>query len=97
MSRPRAATSVADAAQHLKDGIDLLITDIAMPGQDGYSLLRQARAERPNLPAIAFTAYARPEDSERLVNAGFNRHLTKPAEARGLVDAVSALVRAQAH
>jgi CheY-like chemotaxis protein len=92
-ARVIVACSVADAALHLKDDLDLLITDIAMPGQDGYELLARARATWPSLPAIAFTAYAMPDDEKRLARAGFDRHLTKPAETGGLMAAVTSLVK----
>jgi PAS domain S-box-containing protein len=87
-----AAASAAEAAAHLMQPLDILITDIAMPEEDGYTLLARARAIRPALPAIAFTAHAMPEDEQRMSSAGFDRHLVKPAEARRLIDAVSALV-----
>jgi PAS domain S-box-containing protein len=92
-ARVKVAGSVADAVFHLKDAIDLLITDIAMPGQDGYELLAQARAAWPSLPAIAFTAYAMPDDEKKLARAGFDRHLPKPAEASRLLAVVTALVK----
>jgi nitrogen-specific signal transduction histidine kinase/CheY-like chemotaxis protein len=95
-ARVHVAGSAADAAAHLKGSIDVLITDIAMPGEDAYSMLEQARALRPALPAIAFTA-ARPEDDQKVTGAGFNCHLPKPAEARGLIEAVSALVQRRGH
>ena len=92
-ARVHVASSVSDAAIHLQRAIDVLITDIAMPGQDGYTLLAQARAAKPSLPAIAFTAYAMPDDQKQMALAGFNRHLAKPAEAGGLLAAVTELVR----
>ena len=92
-ARVHVAGSAADAAALLNEPIDVLITDLAMPGEDGYALLAQARAIRPALPAIALTAYATPEDEEKTAGAGFNRHLAKPAEAQRLVEAVSELVR----
>ena len=76
---------------------DVLISDIGMPGMDGYSLMRSIRAcvRRP-LPAIALTAFARPEDGTRARLAGFRVHVAKPVEPAVLVTAVVDLVRADA-
>ena len=72
---------------------DLLICDIGMPGEDGYSVIRQVRAlpaERGGrMPALALTAYARPEDRDRSLEAGFNGHVTKPVQANELVGMVA--------
>jgi len=62
----------------------LLITDISMPDADGYQLLREVRA-RPDalggqVPAVALTAHARPQDRERSLKAGFQAHLGKPID-----------------
>ncbi|HAX80177.1 MAG TPA: hypothetical protein DCY88_31155 [Cyanobacteria bacterium UBA11372] len=76
---------------------DILISDIGMPGEDGYSLIQQLRlveaqkGER-QIPAIALTAYARKQDSDRAIEAGFQRHITKPVEPAELVDAIAKLV-----
>jgi signal transduction histidine kinase/integral membrane sensor domain MASE1/ActR/RegA family two-component response regulator len=57
---------------------DVLLTDVGMPGTDGYELLRRARAVNGAQKAIAVTAFARPEDRERALAAGFDGHLAKP-------------------
>ncbi len=61
---------------------DVLVTDVAMPGEDGFSLLRRVRGLTPErggrTPCIAVTAYARNEDVARTLQAGFCRHLSKP-------------------
>jgi PAS domain S-box-containing protein len=71
---------------------DVVLSDIAMPGKDGYALLREVRASeaagRPRVPAIAFTAYAREDDKARALAAGFQRHLPKPVEPGQLVAAI---------
>lgn len=76
----------------------LLISDIGMPGMDGYELIRRLRGEKQQsaeqLPAIALTAFARHEDSSRAINAGYQRHLAKPVEPSDLLMAVSNLCRA---
>lgn len=57
---------------------DVLLTDIGMPGTDGYELLRRVRAVNDAQKAIAVTAFARPEDRERALAAGFDEHVAKP-------------------
>ncbi len=80
-----AATSAAEALALLeKSAPDILVSDIAMPGTDGYELIRRVRSRSggglADLPAVALTAYARPEDRERAIAAGFDGHIPKPAE-----------------
>jgi PAS domain S-box-containing protein len=73
---------------------DVLVSDISMPGEDGFDLMRRVRAmEGPaqGTPAIAVSAYARPEDAARAVAAGFRRHLAKPVDPRELVRAIDAV------
>ena len=75
--------------------VDVLIADIGMPGEDGYALIRRVRAlSAPHLasiPAAALTAFARAEDRQQALQAGFQMHLTKPIDARSLVAAVANL------
>jgi CheY-like chemotaxis protein len=74
---------------------DVLVSDLEMPGEDGYSLLRRVRHEMAlhgrRLPALALTAYGRSEDRVRVLAAGFNLHLAKPADPTELVLAVASL------
>jgi PAS domain S-box-containing protein len=74
----------------------VLITDVGMPGEDGYSLIRRIRslphADGGNVPAIALTAYARVEDRTRAMLAGFQMHLSKPVESAELIVTVASLV-----
>jgi hypothetical protein len=76
---------------------DALVSDIAMPDQDGYELIGQLRSRVPerggNIPAVALTAYARAEDRLRVLAAGFQMHVPKPAEPDELVAAVASLTR----
>ena len=76
---------------------DLLICDIAMPGEDGYSVIRKIRLLEPEqggqIPAIALTASAREEDRSLSMEVGFQVHLTKPIEPAELVGRVAALAR----
>ncbi|HET9930508.1 MAG TPA: response regulator, partial [Polyangiaceae bacterium] len=71
--------------------------DIGMPEQDGYELIRQVRSlprERGgDIPAAALTAWARPEDRQRMLNAGYSLHLPKPVEPAELVAVVGTLSR----
>ncbi len=72
---------------------DVIVSDIAMPGEDGYQLIRHVRASRQKeIPAIALTAYARPEDQRQSLNAGFQMHLSKPINAQELVRAIAQLL-----
>jgi CheY-like chemotaxis protein len=76
---------------------DVLVSDIGMPGEDGYALLRRIR-QRPEpwarqLPALAVSAYAREEDRIRSLAVGFQMHITKPFEPLDLTAAVGHLVR----
>ena len=77
---------------------DLLLSDIAMPGEDGYSLIRQVRelpADRGGrIPAAALTAYATLEDRRKALQAGYNEHLPKPVDPLRLIATVAALVSA---
>jgi len=68
---------------------DLLISDIAMPGQDGVALLQAIRARGYQIPALALTALSREEDRERALAAGFERYLLKPLDLHELVVAAA--------
>ena len=76
---------------------DLLISDIEMPGEDGYSLIRKIRSRSKagprRLPAIALTAHARTEDRVRALTAGFDAHVAKPVEVTELVTVILSLAR----
>lgn len=70
---------------------DVLLSDIAMPEIDGYSLIRQVRSQErgKQIPAIAVTALAESEAQEAALAAGFHMHLVKPIDPAHLVDAIS--------
>ncbi|MDB4942560.1 MAG: two-component hybrid sensor and regulator [Labilithrix sp.] len=92
------AASVSDAMTKIAEEMpDLLLSDIGMPDEDGYELIRRVRAlprdRGGDLPAAALTAYARAEDRRRLLNAGFSMHLAKPIEPAELVAVVATLTR----
>ena len=74
---------------------DVLITDIGMPGEDGYAVIRKVRQlgveDGGNIPAIALTAFARSEDRRRAISSGFQMHMAKPIEPSELVAMVASL------
>jgi CheY-like chemotaxis protein len=73
---------------------DVVVSDIAMPVEDGYSLIRRIRLSPANTartPAIALTAYVRPEDRNRALVEGFNAHVSKPVEPAQLLTAIAEL------
>ncbi len=76
------------------DQPQILISDIGMPGKDGYEFIRQLRARRSarELPAVALTAFARPEDRDRSMRAGFQIHIGKPVSPEELIEAIVSLV-----
>ncbi len=73
---------------------DIIVSDLGMPGEDGYSLIRRLRQSGSIVPAVAVTAFARSEDEARVRQAGFQRHVSKPFDPRMLVEAVHELARA---
>ncbi len=90
----------ADAQQAIEmlktERIDILISDIGMAGTDGYHLIAELRAlpdaRVARIPAIAVTAYARAEDRQRLLLAGFQMHIGKPIEPQELIAGIASLV-----
>jgi signal transduction histidine kinase len=74
---------------------DILVSDIAMPEEDGYTLIRKIRARRTDegggVPAVALTAYGRSEDRTRALSAGFQMHVEKPIDPGRLVDNVASV------
>ncbi len=74
---------------------DVLVSDIEMPGLDGYSLIRRVRALDPErggkTPAVALSAFSRPEDRVRSLVAGFNFHVSKPVDPGELITIVASL------
>jgi CheY-like chemotaxis protein len=97
-AQPTSVSSGAEALRHLgSERFDVLLSDIGMPEMDGYQLMRQVRSReavsgRSRLAAVAITAYARPEDRQRSLLAGYQMHLSKPVEARELVAGIASLL-----
>jgi CheY-like chemotaxis protein/nitrogen-specific signal transduction histidine kinase len=92
----KAVASAEDALEYLQNASpDVLIADIGMQGVDGYGLIRMVRAlskeKGGGIPALALTAYARPEDRRRALNAGYHAHLAKPVDKAELAEAVASL------
>jgi signal transduction histidine kinase len=76
---------------------DVLVSDIGMPGRDGYELIREVRAlsseHGGDIPAIALTGYARSEDRLKALSSGFQKHVTKPVEPENLAATIAGLIR----
>ena len=92
----RTAASAAEALSAIEvEKPDVLVSDIGMPGENGYELIRQVRSRGghgSSIPALALTAYASSEDRLKAVRAGFQMHIAKPVEAVELLTIVSSLV-----
>jgi PAS domain S-box-containing protein len=91
------AESGADALRLVvEEDVNILVSDIGMPDFDGYELIRKVRAlhdaRARNIPAIALTAYARSDDRQRALLAGFQMHVSKPVEPRELIAGIASLL-----
>jgi PAS domain S-box-containing protein len=92
------STKSAKEALRVFDGDlpDVLISDIGMPDEDGYELIRKLRSAPPDkgglIPAIALTGYASRKDRERALSAGYQQHIAKPIEQGDVIAAIAALV-----
>ena len=88
-------TTVASAAAALASlecsTPHVLLSDLSMPGESGYDLMRKVAAHDATMPSAALTSFGRPEDKEQALKAGFRMHLSKPVEAKTLVAAVATL------
>jgi CheY-like chemotaxis protein len=92
----KVSNAVPDALAILKEWKpDVLLSDIGMPGEDGYELIRQVRLlphkEGGSIPAAALTAYATSQDRLNVLTAGFQTHIAKPVEPRELTAVVAIL------
>jgi CheY-like chemotaxis protein len=93
-AKVHTATSAAEALEALEwFKPDVLVSDLAMPSEDGYSLIRKFRAmeNTKHIPALALTAYVRIEDRTRALAAGFNMFVPKPVEPNELISAIANL------
>jgi signal transduction histidine kinase/ActR/RegA family two-component response regulator len=98
--RHATVTAVSSAREALKavkkNRPDVLVSDIAMPDEDGYGLIRKIRAldkESQPIPAVAITAYAKEEDRNRALSSGFQVYIAKPVEVSELVSVVAKAAR----
>jgi len=92
----RVSASAAEALMIVQDWRPhVLISDIEMPGEDGYALIQKVRSldagRGGEVPAVALTAYGGAEDRHRATSAGFNVHVPKPADPTELVTIVASL------
>ena len=70
---------------------DMLVTDLGLPGEDGFALLARIREMAPEIPALALTAYARAADRDRVLAAGFQQHVVKPVDPHQLLALIARL------
>jgi signal transduction histidine kinase len=93
-------SNARDAMAQVRRGSDVIVSDIGMPGMDGYTLIRNIRRlsseDGGGTPAIALTAYSRPEDALRAVAAGYQLHASKPVNGPVLLASVAALAARKA-
>jgi len=97
-AKVKVVGSAAEAIDSLRGNVpDILISDIGMPGTDGYDLIRQVRAlpadRGGKVPAIALTAYTRVEDRMLALRAGYDMHVPKPVELAELVAVAASVSR----
>jgi PAS domain S-box-containing protein len=95
-----ATVETADSAEEALTAIedknpDLLVSDIGMPGEDGYTLIRKVRSlsndQHKNIPAIALTAFTRAQDRVRALTSGYQNHVAKPVEPDELATVIASL------
>ena len=94
----RTCRTPADALDMLQDWRpDVLVSDIEMPGEDGYSLIRRVRGlaedRGAKTPAVALTAYGRSEDRVRALSFGYNMHVPKPVDPEEFTSIVAGVAR----
>jgi PAS domain S-box-containing protein len=94
----RTASSVTEAMEELRRNLpEIIVSDIGMPGEDGYDLIRKVRslspAEGGRIPAVALTAFARSEDRQRALLAGYQMHVAKPVEPSELLTVCSSIAQ----
>ncbi|MDB5107381.1 MAG: two-component hybrid sensor and regulator, partial [Candidatus Binatus sp.] len=102
LSHAGAEVATAATAQEAIDLIDqrppdVLVSDIGMPGEDGYQLMRKVRSRSAEqggqIPAIALTALARAEDRMKVLSAGYQMHVPKPVEPIELATVIASLMK----
>ncbi|MDI1434408.1 PAS domain S-box protein [Polyangium sorediatum] len=92
-----SAFEALDLLNNPENEPDVMVSDLGMPGMDGFALIREVRARGAaglgDLPAVAVTAFARPEDKARSLEAGYDAHVTKPIDPLGFVATVAQVTR----
>jgi CheY-like chemotaxis protein len=96
-SEVRCCGSAANAIREFRNWTpDVLVSDIGMPDEDGYVLIKKLREQESKrvrgIPAIALTAYATPDDRAQALAAGFQMHVAKPIEPEALVSSIASAV-----
>jgi len=92
-----ACDSAASGLSMLEERpIQLIVADIAMPELDGYELIRRARRIRNGIAAVAVSAYARPEDRSKALEAGYDAYCPKPLDASDFIQMVHGVMKAKA-
>jgi CheY-like chemotaxis protein len=94
-----AVGSAAEALTAMDEWLpDVLVVDIGLPDEDGYTLMRKVRSLKPQqggrIPALALTAFSRTRDRQQALSAGFQAHMVKPADPAELVNVVAQLSKA---
>jgi CheY-like chemotaxis protein len=98
LGRYGAKVQAVDSAAAARDTlerrrVDILLTDLAMPEEDGYQLVAQLRRRGIGVPAAALTSFAGDEPRRRALAVGFGAYLTKPVDPTELVEALATLAR----
>ncbi|CAN5869494.1 hypothetical protein BH18ACI4_BH18ACI4_12600 [soil metagenome] len=97
-AKVRVVATASEAYSEVQGNVpDILICDIGLPNEDGYEFIRRIRSLKEsssaNIPALALTAYALPNDRMKALVAGFHDHLTKPVEPAALLNSVASIAR----
>jgi CheY-like chemotaxis protein len=93
-----SASAAFEAVQNLQP--DILLSDVVLPGEDGYTLIRRIRQLSPEqnglIPAIALTGYASLQDRAQAIEAGYQDHLAKPIDLEFLIEQIKNLLDSKA-
>jgi CheY-like chemotaxis protein len=86
------ATSVATAVERVRDGFDVIVSDVGLPDGTGHDVMRRIR-DTSRIPGIALSGYGSEDDVRRSLDAGFARHLVKPIEPDSLLNAIESVTK----
>ncbi|KXV05039.1 hybrid sensor histidine kinase/response regulator [Caballeronia megalochromosomata] len=91
----QTATSAEEARQMIRqDPPDVIVSDLTLPVENGFDLMRALRRDGIQIPAVALSGHVRKEDQQKAKDAGFNDHLAKPVDPARLIEAIAKLLRA---